>query len=84
MDNHDGTLSLFGTLTDFGAPLGIRLGAAASGFGHSQMGSLSHAIAFNEPQAGDGAGEERLRTRTRNSPWTTRARTRSRARRGTT
>ena len=58
MDNHDGTLSLFGTLTDFGAPLGIPpSNSSASGFGSSQMGSLSHAIAFNDPQLGDGTGE---------------------------
>ena len=58
MDNRDGTLSLFGTLTDFAAPLPIPAsGTSASGFGSSQMGSLSHAIAFNDPQGGDGTGE---------------------------
>ncbi len=58
MNNHDGTLSLFGTLTDFAAPLPIPgSGTSASGFGNSQMASLSHAIAFNDPQAGDNTGE---------------------------
>jgi hypothetical protein len=58
MDNRDGTLSLFGTLTDQAAPLPVPpSGMPAAGFGDSELASISHAVAFNDPQQGDGTGE---------------------------
>jgi hypothetical protein len=58
MDNHDGTLSLFGTLTDQAAPLAIPAsGTSAAGFSSEQLASISHAVAGNDPQLGDGTGE---------------------------
>ena len=58
MDNRDGTLSIFATLTDPGAPLGVPAsGTAASGFGNDEMGSISHAVAANDPQLGYGTAE---------------------------
>jgi RTX calcium-binding nonapeptide repeat (4 copies)/Calcineurin-like phosphoesterase len=58
MDNSDGTLSLFGTVTDPAAPLPVPAhGTPAAGFGDSELASISHAVAFNDPQQGDGTGE---------------------------
>ena len=58
MDNGDGTLSIFGTLTDTAAPLPLPAnGAAAAGFGNDTLASISHALGFNDPQLGDGTGE---------------------------
>ena len=58
MDNRDGTLSLFGTLTDQGGPLAVPPdGADASGFGNPELASISRAVGFNDPQGGDGKGE---------------------------
>ena len=58
MDNKDGTLSILGTLTDHGAPLPLPAsGTNASGFGNDELGAISHAIAFNDPQLGAGTGE---------------------------
>ena len=58
MDNRDGTLSILGTLTDHGAPLALPAsGTNASGFGNEELGAISHALAFNDPQLGDGTGE---------------------------
>jgi RTX calcium-binding nonapeptide repeat (4 copies)/Calcineurin-like phosphoesterase len=58
MDNRDGTLSIFGTLTDHAAPLGLPAnGTPASGFGNDALASISHGVAFNDPQVGDGSGE---------------------------
>jgi metallophosphoesterase (TIGR03767 family) len=58
MDNRDGTLSLFGTLTDTAAPLAVPANnTPASGFGNGVMGAISRAVGFNDPQVGDGKGE---------------------------
>jgi 3',5'-cyclic AMP phosphodiesterase CpdA len=58
MDNGDGTLSILGTLTDPAAPLPVPAdGSSAAGFGNDELASLSHAVGFNDPQVGDGAGE---------------------------
>jgi hypothetical protein len=56
MDNRDGTLSIFGTLLDFAAPLGIPAsGSSASGFSITTLASLGRAFGYNDPQAGMGA-----------------------------
>jgi metallophosphoesterase (TIGR03767 family) len=58
MDNHDGTLSIFGTLTDPGGPLAVpSSGTPASGFGNDELASISHAVTANDPQLGDGTSE---------------------------
>ncbi len=58
MDNRDGTLSIFGTLTDPGGPLAVPpQGTSASGFGNDELVAISRAVAFNDPQGGDGTGE---------------------------
>jgi Ca2+-binding RTX toxin-like protein len=58
MDNRDGTLSIFGTLTDTASPLGLPAhNTPAGGFGNDELASISHAVAFNDPQVGDGSGE---------------------------
>jgi Ca2+-binding RTX toxin-like protein len=58
MNNRDGTLSIFGTLTDTAAPLGLPAhGTDAAGFGNDELASISHAVGFNDPQVGDGNGE---------------------------
>jgi RTX calcium-binding nonapeptide repeat (4 copies)/Calcineurin-like phosphoesterase len=58
MDNHDGTLSIFGTLTDPGGPLAVPdSGTPATGFGNDELASISHAVAANDPQLGDGTAE---------------------------
>ena len=58
MDNGDGTLSIFGTVTDPGGPLAVPgSGTAAAGFGNDELASISHAVAANDPQLGDGTSE---------------------------
>ncbi len=58
MENGDGTLSIFGTLTDPAAPLALPgNGSSAAGFGNDELASISHALGFNDPQVGDGKGE---------------------------
>jgi Ca2+-binding RTX toxin-like protein len=58
MDNNDGTLSIFGTLTDPGGPLAVpESGTPATGFGNDELASISHAVTFNDPQLGDGTAE---------------------------
>jgi hypothetical protein len=58
MDNRDGTLSMFGTLTDPGGPLAVPPhGTAAAGFLNDELVAISKAVAFNDPQVGDGTGE---------------------------
>jgi hypothetical protein len=67
-DNHDGTLSLFGTIVDHsappnpGAPDAPRAGQGMSGSSPQRMASISRELAFNDPDAthndsnGDGGG----------------------------
>jgi hypothetical protein len=58
MDNRDGTLSIFGTLTNTAAPVGVpATGTSASGFSDTQMASISRAVTMNDPQVGDGTAE---------------------------
>jgi Ca2+-binding RTX toxin-like protein len=58
MDNGDGTLSIFGTLTDPGGPLAVPAdGTAASAFDNDTMVAISKAVAFNDPQVGNDSGE---------------------------
>ena len=59
MDNRDGTLSIFGTLVDHGAPLATpRPGTAASRFDPATLAALARELSFNDPQAGGGSGAE--------------------------
>ena len=58
MDNGDGTLSIFGTLVNTAAPLGVPASdTPASGFGNDELGSVSRAVTMNDPQLGDGTAE---------------------------
>jgi metallophosphoesterase (TIGR03767 family) len=50
MDNHDGTLSLFGTLIDSAAPAAAPAPGAASALTPTQLASLARTLAFNDPQ----------------------------------
>jgi hypothetical protein len=58
MDNRDGTLSIFGTLVDHGAPLATpAAGTAAFGFAPETLAALGREFSYNDPQVGveDGA-----------------------------
>ena len=58
MDNRDGTLSIFGTLVDHGAPLATPApGTPAFGFAPETLASIGRELAYNDPQVGveDGA-----------------------------
>jgi metallophosphoesterase (TIGR03767 family) len=58
MDNRDGTLSIFGTLVDHGAPLAMPApGTPAGGFGPATLAALGREFSYNDPQVGveDGA-----------------------------
>jgi metallophosphoesterase (TIGR03767 family) len=58
MDNRDGTLSIFGTLVDHGAPLATPAsGTPAFGFAPQALASIGRELAYNDPQVGveDGA-----------------------------
>jgi 3',5'-cyclic AMP phosphodiesterase CpdA len=58
MDNRDGTLSIFGTLVDHGAPLATPApGTPAAGFGPVTLAALGRELSYNDPQVGveDGA-----------------------------
>jgi hypothetical protein len=58
MDNHDGTLSIFGTMLDHSGPTTTPApGTSASGFTLDQMASLNREFAYNDPQKGGGTGE---------------------------
>ncbi len=58
MDNADGTLSIFGTLTNTAAPVAVPTsGTPASGFGNDELASISRAVTMNDPQLGDGTSE---------------------------
>jgi hypothetical protein len=53
MDNHDGTLSIFGTLINHeGSIAAPAAGTAASGMNLEQLASVGRTIAFNDFQAG--------------------------------
>jgi len=53
MDNHDGTLSLFGTLLDFAAPLGAPApGTSASVFDARTIAAVGRTLTYNDPQQG--------------------------------
>jgi metallophosphoesterase (TIGR03767 family) len=59
MDNRDGTLSIFGTLVDHGAPVATPPpGAAAAGFDPSTLAALGREFAYNDPQVGVQRGGE--------------------------
>jgi metallophosphoesterase (TIGR03767 family) len=58
MDNGDGTLSLFGTLIDHGAPLATPpSGTPASALDAQTLAAIGRELSYNDPQAGveDGA-----------------------------
>ncbi len=58
MDNRDGTLSIFGTLIDHGAPRATpRPGSLAFGFDPATLAALGREFSYNDPQVGveDGA-----------------------------
>ena len=58
MDNHDGTLSIFGTVLDHSAPTAPPApGTSAAGMSVEQMASLNREFAYNDPQKGGGSGE---------------------------
>src|SRR4051794_6182826 len=58
MDNHDGTLSIFGTMIAHSAAIAAPApGASAQGFSVDQMASLNREFAYNDPQKGGGTGE---------------------------
>jgi hypothetical protein len=58
MDNHDGTLSIFGTMLDHSAAVTPPApGSSATGFNLDQMASLNREFAYNDPQKGGGTGE---------------------------
>ena len=58
MDNRDGTLSIFGTIVDHGAPAETPPdGTPAAGFGIDDLASLSRLFAANDPQGGIDSGE---------------------------
>lgn len=54
MDNKDGTLSVFGTLLDFAAPVGNPAPGTAAAFSTEQLASIGRTITFNDPQVGPG------------------------------
>jgi hypothetical protein len=58
MDNHDGTLSIFGTIIDHAAPLAPPApGSSASAFTPTQLASLARELSYNDPQGGPPGGE---------------------------
>jgi metallophosphoesterase (TIGR03767 family) len=57
MDNHDGTLSIFGTLVDHLGPVTAPAPGPAAAFDKTQLASLGRTFAFNDEQAGGGTGE---------------------------
>ncbi|HEX5619771.1 MAG TPA: hypothetical protein VFX51_15225 [Solirubrobacteraceae bacterium] len=50
MDNHDGTLSLFGTIVDSAASATAPAAGNASAFSTEQLASVARTLAFNDPQ----------------------------------
>lgn len=59
MDNHDGSLSIFGTMLDHDGPSAAPRGGDASTFSLAELASLGRTIAYNDPQVGpDGSQGE--------------------------
>jgi metallophosphoesterase (TIGR03767 family) len=59
MDNRDGTLSIFGTLIDHGAPLATPPpGTSAAGLDPATLAALGREFAYNDPQVGVADGAE--------------------------
>ncbi|MFN2616320.1 MAG: hypothetical protein ABR581_04255 [Thermoleophilaceae bacterium] len=51
MDNHDGTLSIFGTTLDHGSAIGIPASnSSASGFSDETLASIARNMSWNDPQ----------------------------------
>ena len=60
MDNRDGTLSLFGTLLDFGSPVRAPGPGNASAFSADTLASVGRTLTYNDPQQGpDGSQGDR-------------------------
>jgi len=51
-DNHDGTLSLFGTIVDHAADATAPAPGSAAVFGVGKLGSVARTLAYNDPQNG--------------------------------
>jgi hypothetical protein len=76
MDNHDGTLSLLGTMLDHSAPVAapgpIADAAGTAALGVDQLAALSRTFSFNDPRAvrnaGGGSGDRNVELMVRN-PW---------------
>ncbi len=59
MDNRDGTLSIFGTLIDHGAPLATPApGTPAPSLGPAALAALGREFSYNDPQVGVEKGAE--------------------------
>ena len=55
MDNKDGTLSIFGTMLDFSAPVETPApGTSAAAFSREQLAAIGRTITYNDPQVGPG------------------------------
>jgi 3',5'-cyclic AMP phosphodiesterase CpdA len=57
MDNHDGTLSIFGTVLDHSAPVATPAAGSALLFTPAQLASIGRELSYNDPQLGGGTGE---------------------------
>ncbi len=57
MDNHDGTLSIFGTMLDTAAPQAAPAPANAIALSLKQLVSLSRTLSYNDPQREGTEGE---------------------------
>jgi 3',5'-cyclic AMP phosphodiesterase CpdA len=59
MDNHDGTLSIFGTIIDHGGTLTTPpSGTPAAGFDRGTLAAIGRELSYNDPQVGVEAGAE--------------------------
>lgn len=64
MDNHDGTLSIFGTVIDLGAPVAAPpAGTPASQMSLEDLAALGRVLGYNDPHKGGGTGEGERRDR---------------------
>jgi hypothetical protein len=54
MDNHDGTLSIFGTVLDHAAQAAAPAAGPAQNFDAAMLASLGREFAYNDPQVGPG------------------------------